>query len=400
MIRVNNDSTFLNAVQPTSFAGDNKTISELLEVIATTPLEFYALPGTNLTSYSHSAAQYLEVVPTYTGATAAVTGINVWMLRVLAELRESQGDRQKATRFRQRADALVDEMLDKLYVPGKGYYGCLNNATGPLVETRAIHDYFYVGMCICGWPGSGNSAASVGGAGASAGGESGFDCKLPKQVRQEMQRFARVELKTADWMRAFSPSDALRYVMRPDQGTTGSFSSWPAYAAEATAAMGDWTTALEWMRDFSHAAREGPWGQGREVWQEPPPSFTPHNEEHAFKSARGSSRYVEEGGASFADVIIRAFFGYQPPLVWSFDRAAAAAAHDDGDGHSDGGGGSMRDSMQDYLKQHVLWQPEQPRGFEGVLHGLRTPLGVATITSGTDGLRIAIAEGKEPRVEF
>ena len=135
MIRVNNDSTFLNAVQPTSFAGDNKTISELLEVIATTPLEFYALPGTNLTSYSHSAAQYLEVVPTYTGATAAVTGINVWMLRVLAELRESQGDLQKATRLRQRADALVDEMLDKLYVPGKGYYGCLNNATGPLVET-------------------------------------------------------------------------------------------------------------------------------------------------------------------------------------------------------------------------------------------------------------------------
>ena len=37
-------------------------ISELLEVIATTPRRFH-LPGTNLSSYSLSAAQYLEAVP-------------------------------------------------------------------------------------------------------------------------------------------------------------------------------------------------------------------------------------------------------------------------------------------------------------------------------------------------
>jgi hypothetical protein len=38
------------------------SIGKLLEVIATTPRRFY-LPGTNLSSYSLSAMQYLEVVP-------------------------------------------------------------------------------------------------------------------------------------------------------------------------------------------------------------------------------------------------------------------------------------------------------------------------------------------------
>ena len=129
-------------------------------------------------------------------------------------------------------------------------------------------------------------------------------------------------------------------------------------------------------------------------WQEPAPSFKPHNDEHAFKSARGSTRYVEEGGASFADVIIRVFFGYQPPLIWE------SVGDGDDDGGDDGGGGrggrgdagdDGRRSGDARLKQQVLWQPDQPRGFDGMLYGLRTPLGVATITSTkTGGLTITI----------
>ena len=68
------------------------------------------------------------------------------------------------------------------------------------------------------------------------------------------------------------------------------------------------------MEQFSHAAREGPWGQGREVWQDA--DGTPYNDEFAFKTARGTMRYVEEGGGSFADTILQAYFGFQPPIVW------------------------------------------------------------------------------------
>ena len=59
------------------------SVRELLEVIATTPRHFY-LPGTNLSSYSLSASQYLEAVPscesfrtTLTVATDAMTNTSI-----------------------------------------------------------------------------------------------------------------------------------------------------------------------------------------------------------------------------------------------------------------------------------------------------------------------------------
>jgi hypothetical protein len=289
------------------------------------------------------------------GATAAQSATNVWMLRVVAELRASQGDMTAATALRAEADSLLGELVARLFVPSKsggavtgGYYGCLyENASSTLVETRTIHDYFYVGMCGCGWP--------------------AVSCRLPHAVQADMQAFARRELKTRDWMRAVSPHDPLRYVGRADQGTTGAFSSWPAYAAESTGAMGNWSGALSMFSDFAHAAREGPWGQGREVWQEPAPHFAPHDDARAFKTARGSLRYVEEGGGSFADVALRAFFGFAPPIVWAKE-------------------GSTQE-----LLDATLWRASEGRGFDGVLTGLRTPLGLATITSHAErGLSITL----------
>ena len=123
------------------------SVSELLEVIATTPRHFY-LPGTNLSSYSLSASQYLEAVPSCeslrarltvasdtktnafvtafesdgdvlathlaladVGATAAQSATNVWMMRVVADLRASQGDVMAAAALRSAADSLLDELV-------------------------------------------------------------------------------------------------------------------------------------------------------------------------------------------------------------------------------------------------------------------------------------------------
>jgi hypothetical protein len=106
------------------------------------------------------------------------------------------------------------------------------------------------------------------------------------------------------------------------------------------------------------------------VWQEPTPSFAPHNDAFAFKTARGSIRYVEEGGGSFADVAIRAFFGFAPPIVWAKEGSAQE------------------------LLDAALWRPSEGRGFDGVLTGVRTPLGLATITSHAKrGLTIALERG-------
>ena len=124
------------------------------------------------------------------------------------------------------------------------------------------------------------------------------------------------------------------------------------------------------MQRFAHAAREGPWGQGREVWQEP--DGRAYNDEYAFKSARVTMRYVEEGGASFADTILQAYLGFQPPIVWPYvphgDAKAAQAALD-----------------------AALWRPLVSRGFDATLYGVRTPVGLATIRSRADsGLTIAL----------
>ena len=239
-------------------------------------------------------------------------------------------------------------------VDGKGFYACLyNGSSAGKVETRALHDYFYIGMAVCGWPEE-------------------RECLIPKDVREEMVAWSQAECMTADWMRAFSPNDALRYVNRADQGTVGSFSAWPAFAAHATAALqGDnFTLARTMMERFAHAAQEGPWGQGREVWQDP--DGTPYDDEFAFKTARATMRYVEEGGGSFADVILQAHFGFQPPIVWPTvtpgDAKAVQAALDS-----------------------ALWRPKVGRGFAGTLTGLRTPLGLAVIRSDAEtGLTISL----------
>jgi hypothetical protein len=77
--------------------------------------------------------------------------------------------------------------------------------------------------------------------------------------------------------------------------------------------LGDFALALRMMEKFAHAAREGPWGQGREVWQDP--DGTPHDDQPAFKTARNTMRYAEEGGASLT---MGGKFTFMPPVsfIW------------------------------------------------------------------------------------
>ena len=69
---------------------------------------------------------------------------------------------------------------------------------------------------------------------------------------------------------------------------------------------------------------------------------------------------------AFADAVIRGFFGWHPDPVWPelFSQGAL-----------DG----------------MLMQPGNPRGFNGKLH-VRTPYGLATVTSGPAGLSAALQE--------
>ncbi len=97
------------------------------------------------------------------------------------------------------------------------------------------------------------------------------------------------------------------------------------------------------------------------------PPYTPFDNASAFKPIAGVTRYVAIEGGSFFDAILRGFFGYHAPLQWN--------------------DASM--SPQDLLDS-AIHRASVPRGFSGNLTNLRTPLGMATISSGPSGLSIRL----------
>jgi hypothetical protein len=116
---------------------------------------------------------------------------------------------------------------------------------------------------------------------------------------------------------------------------------------------------------------EGPFGQAVEVPQLQTAPYTPFNNETSFKPIAGVNRYVAIEGGSFFDAVVRGFFGYHAPLQW--ETAGASADGDDGKSHAR--------TPADVLKSALIHNAATPRGFVGKLSNLRTPYGLATITS-------------------
>jgi hypothetical protein len=157
---------------------------------------------------------------------------------------------------------------------------------------------------------------------------------------------------------------------RPDHGSNGAYPSWPAFSVEALCYVdGNCSSAFEIMASFVQATHEGPFGQAHEVPQLSTAPYTPFNSEPSFKPTAGVTRYIAIEGGSFFDAVVRGFFGFHAPLQWG----GAVGAH----------------SVQEQLTA-ALNNPTADRGFVGSLSNLRTPHGLATITSGEQGLNIKL----------
>ena len=125
---------------------------------------------------------------------------------------------------------------------------------------------------------------------------------------------------------------------------------------------GNCTSAYEIMARFAANTYEGPFGQAHEAPQLSEAPYTPFNDERSFKPVAGSTRYVAIEGGSFFDAIVRGFFGYHAPLQWGSDPVGL----------------------------NKTLASSAPRGFEGMLRNLRTPFGLAYITSKLDGVEIKL----------
>ena len=180
----------------------------------------------------------LECVSTYKHEVAGLNAMNVWCLRVTADVYEHAGEIREARRLRQEADELAHEVV-ALYVPGRGYWHA-RQRDGSLVPVKHCYDLTTAGFAL--------------------GGD------LPPEIRREMVDFFTSELRSATWMRALASSDPdAAYSLRPDHQWNGCYTAWPAEAARALYRLGAPDVVADWLPGLARSAAEGPFAQGHFV---------------------------------------------------------------------------------------------------------------------------------------
>ena len=136
---------------------------------------------------------------------------------------------------------------------------------------------------------------------------------------------------------------------RADHGPRGAWDGWVGLTARALGTLGDYTSALGLIRAAAGVLDEGPFGQAHRVYGD--------NNTRMLRPPRkgGDQAYFAICGSTISSAVVRALFGFNPPLV---EPEAAAGSEGSGDGDTS-------------LPRFVLQRPETARGFEGVLRNVR-----------------------------
>jgi hypothetical protein len=294
---------YLGVTADRAFLGERAGGQTVLEHLDSIAVNWQTLvrPGRTLADYGE-ANNLLECVPTYIHEVASFNAANIWMMRQVADLQAAAGHKARAEQLRALAGRLLPAVLD-LYEPGQGVWDA-RHRDGSRVQIRHVFDYATIGLSI---PGD-----------LSAG------------MRRDMTGFVVRELLVDHWMRAQSLSDpAASRSLRPDHGPMGAYCAWPGETMAAMCEFGEYAAALDLLHRCVDVTREGPFSQSRQLLTTRPDS--------AVVIAPGPQTYNASNGGSFAETIIRNFFGFAPEL------------------------------LSDTLVPH----PQPPRGFTGRLIGVR-----------------------------
>jgi hypothetical protein len=322
-------ANYLRVTGDRAFLGQklgNETVLQHLDGLATHYQKYLMTDGSGLADFGGDPWHFLECVPTYIHATAGFNAAYVSMLRDMAELYESRGERKLAEERRAAADRLVKAIYPQLYVAGRGFWQS-RYPDGRQFDMRHCLDFQFVAQGI------GND--------------------LPSPVREEMRDFVKRELLMKNWMRAQSLQDPAADISdRPDHGPMGAYSGWPPETTDGLCHLGYWQDALDFYRRCEAATHEGAFSQGAEFYG---PKKRDYDAPVRIATA-GTICREAVCGAGFADVVIRSFFGFHPSLNFS--------------------------------SKNPLWKPDAPRGFSGKLRHVRWGNKLYTITSGANGLTI------------
>jgi len=124
-----------------------------------------------------------------------------------------------------------------------------------------------------------------------------------------MNAFVKRELFARDWMRAMSLKDeSAETTKRADHGPNGSYDVWPALAIRTMWRLGDPESAYNFYCRTATVTREGSFTQAHEFYG---PNWETYDAPVRISSDRGNMREAL-GGATFADVVINTFFGFDP----------------------------------------------------------------------------------------
>ncbi len=319
-------NSYLNVTGDRAFLSESingRTVLEHMDAIATN-WKTLVRPGRTLADYGN-ASNLLECVPTYIHEVASFNAANVWMMRRVAELQEAEGNKNRAEELRADANHLLPAVL-ALYEPGQGIWAALHR-DGSRVQIRHVFDFATIALTI--------------------------PDDLSPTMRGEMTGFVARELLTDHWMRAQSLSDiAASKSNRPDHGPMGAFCAWPAETMAAMCAFGEFDQALSFLHRCAAVTYEGPFSQSRELVGKTPDA--PARITSRGGSPNSHQTYNASNGGSFAETIIRGFFGYQP----------------------------------DFLG-HNLVSNAKPRGFQGQLLNVQQGNQLFSISSTDQGLQVA-----------
>ena len=278
---------YLNVTGDRAFLSEQingKTVLEHLDAIATS-WKTLVHPGRALADYG-KPGKLLECVPTYINEVPSFNAANVWMMRRAAELQAAGGNEKRAAELRAEADHLLPAVM-ALYKPGEGVWYSLHE-DGTRVEMRHVLDFTTTGLTIA--------------------------ADLTPKMRTEMTDFVERELLTDHWMRAQSLSDpAASHSDRPDHGPMGAYCAWPGETLATFCEFGEFDKALDFLHRIATVTNEGPFSQSRELLGRTRDAAV----RIAERGARGnpSQTFNASNGGSFAQSIIRGFFGYQPDLL-------------------------------------------------------------------------------------
>lgn len=339
-VSTTNDTSFLNErLGPASARVVDSLLSFALH------WRSFTKNGSFLAEYSAADDNYLECVPSYRGAVAALQAGSVHMMRRTADLidRLYAGDPSLSPQppvLRALAANVSAATRSELYLPGRGFWATsVAAATPPLVPVPTVVDFCHVGRFLRG--------------------------DLSSSETRDSAAFFLEQLlfpSWTGWLRALATPEG-PYSQRADHGTTGAYTSWASLAIEALAMDdGGWERAAGLFARFSPVLRLGPLGQAGQVQVIGANDSTLHP---VFKAPEWP--FVNIAGANFADVIIRSLFGFAP--AWAPSSLAGVA----------------------------LTPPLDMGGVVGMLAHLRTPLGrLVTVTSDGRNTTWALEEGGAP----